>query len=484
MLNDDVIVCVGSGSVNAATLAEEYAATVGKPFNGLLDYGTSTLTPGVYHTSVVDIDYSTLVSKRPGTIKFLSEDKSNYNTEYDYNTTVDLVSLLSQTTKVIGNLSNIREQLISEKYFCIMPYVGFRSDASTGHNRSCCFMREAVSTTNGQFHSAAFNTLRSNMQEGIRISNCEDCYLLEESNVVSHRQTLTVEWARKLNFNNLSEIVTNKNIAVHQVLLSNECNALCRICNPASSNLIDKEYIKIGLHNPVDVISSITRFDDIDTSSLRQLYVAGGEPTINKEFLSFMKKCISDGVTDFELVINTNAFLVSDTFAQLAEHFQNITFEVSIDGNSETNYYIRWPITWEKFTANIRSLYSLSKGRVSFNTVVSIYNVFNLSTICEFIDANYPNSMHHMTYLDTPTQLRPGIFPDKELIKSDLAVIKSNSRYNSDLVFKSLIDGIEYIEDSSKQLGMFFEFNDKLDKSRGVKIEDYIPELGRHRGYV
>jgi hypothetical protein len=54
---------------------------------------------------------------------------------------------------------------------------------------------------------------------------------------------------------------------------------------------------------------------------------------------------------------------------------------------------------------------------------------------------------------------------------------------------KSGIDGLYQHYSSNptfnvKHLKMFFDYNDQLDRARGVKLADYIPELEDCRKYI
>jgi hypothetical protein len=61
--------------------------------------------------------------------------------------------------------------------------------------------------------------------------------------------------------------------------------------------------------------------------------------------------------------------------------------------------------------------------------------------------------------------------------------------YHNDPLLQSFIDGIimYYSKDYSldlEKLKTFFEFNDKLDQSRNIKLVDYIPELEAARKLI
>jgi hypothetical protein len=80
-------------------------------------------------------------------------------------------------------------------------------------------------------------------------------------------------------------------------------------------------------------------------------------------------------------------------------------------------------------------------------------------------------------------------FPDSKVALYKLLPIQQLKCYNNDKLLKSLVDGLisHYRSDTGvdqEKLKLFFEFNDKLDNSRNIKLADYIPELEQFRKTV
>ena len=79
-------------------------------------------------------------------------------------------------------------------------------------------------------------------------------------------------------------------------------------------------------------------------------------------------------------------------------------------------------------------------------------------------------------------------FPNKELALADLARLTTSSFYARDESFQSKVD--YYIAEIQKSdlnlvaLRDFFKYNDMLDRSRDIKLNDYIPELEACRNYI
>jgi hypothetical protein len=90
--------------------------------------------------------------------------------------------------------------------------------------------------------------------------------------------------------------------------------------------------------------------------------------------------------------------------------------------------------------------------------------------------------------LSDPNILEPWNFPDKQLALKNLNKIKTLKTYQQNQIFKSKIDGIiTQLENTNVdliKLTEFFEFNDKLDQSRGIRLADYLPDLDNCRRYL
>jgi hypothetical protein len=85
--------------------------------------------------------------------------------------------------------------------------------------------------------------------------------------------------------------------------------------------------------------------------------------------------------------------------------------------------------------------------------------------------------------------LSPYIFPDAKLIIDNLDKIKKLEIYHNDIELKSKIDEYQdYFKNkhiiSLSTLTSFFEYNDKLDNSRNIRLIDYIPELEQYRTLI
>jgi sulfatase maturation enzyme AslB (radical SAM superfamily) len=239
--------------------------------------------------------------------------------------------------------------------------------------------------------------------------------------------------------------------------------------------------------------------DDLVTTYLTQLIAAhrtreitiafqGGEPTIMPEVLNFMKQCIAKNKTDFFLTMATNGVKFSDEFLETVSHFSNTNFSFSLDGYGKINDYWRSGTNWNRVIANAHMMQAQGHS-VSVNTVPGIYNVTNLHLLFEFLDREFPFTAIYLQVNHLPVQSVLN-HPLKELVIESMSKCMKTSVYHSNgKSCKSGIDSIynHYINDpvcNTKDLRDFFDYNDQLDRARGTKLVDFIPELEAARSYI
>jgi hypothetical protein len=480
----DTVICVSNGTELASTQACQIAYQHGIRYYGVLESATNLL-PGGYHTSIYDITLLELSVKLTGVNRLkvivLDQNESFYSNAREYHDTIEMAqALVSDHTVEFVNpaMSNPFRQLMEEnKSFCILPFI-----STYNYVKHCCWMKKFDHYSN--FYTGPNSIkMRQQMLAGERTDLCQTCYNFEDHNAISPRQIQTRDWTHILNLKSYDDVIKNTKLIKYEISIGNYCNLMCRICRPGNSNLIDKEYNNIGLETKkLGIIKNNSRLDQIDLDTVQQIIIVGGEPSISQDFYDFLKRCIHANKTDFEIFISTNCVSVTKEFILLIKQFKNIKISISVDGFEKINEYSRWPSDWEKFKRNITKLTAnIAPYNYYFNSVVSIYNIACLSPLFNFLDKNYPTSAFTISILEEPTVLEAWNFPNKKLALEDLNKIKTLKKYHSDETFNSRINAIIHRIENCKVdydvLAKFFEFNDRLDASRDVKLQDYIPEL-------
>jgi len=488
----DTVICIGNGTELAGTQACQIADQHGIRYYGVLEPATNLL-PGGYHTSIYDIKLPELVEKITGIqnlkIVVLDQDQTCYNNAKEFYDTLELGQALHNyaTIEFVNPMwaNSMRQILETNKSFCILPFMSI--NYSNKLVRHCCWM-EPIGDHYTDFQTNPGSVaLRKKMLAGEKDPVCAQCYRIEDAGGMSQRQAQSTEWSYRLGVNSLGQLETK--LIHYEIPLGNQCNLLCRMCNPASSNLIDQEYTKIGLTNMSIGITAHDYFDSIDMDTVQKISIAGGEPTINDNFIEFLEHCIESNRTDIEISITTNCISLPRRFLELVPQFKNFKCSISIDGFDQVNHYIRWPSQWTKLIKNIQELTQLIKPyNYNFNTTVSIYNITKLYDLFNFLETDHPGIHCEIIYLDDPEYQQAWNHPNKEMALSELGRLKSLILYQQNENFKSKIDGLINLVTTTQidyaKLQTFYKFNDRLDAARCVKLADYIPELEQCRDKI
>ena len=457
------------------------------------------LLDGYYHSSVYDIAFSRLIelSAKFDRIVILDQPKSQYSHPNAFYKTIRAAKEIAKSQSVIyldptyeHSITFFQNLVDTNKSFCIFPFIELLSN--NGNTTVCCRSNTAITLLKelDNFRTnSKYQKIRTKMLEGELLpEHCSSCYSLEEKGITSARIQETIEWCNRLNLNNLEDLNNLTDPAYYEVRPSNVCNLQCRMCGPESSNQIAKEYKKLNLISQIPT-QEFADFDFIKFDQLKKLYVAGGEPTAMIELYDFFDKCIANRQTDFEFVINTNATKFNSKFKRQIKHFSNLQFIISIDGFDKLNHYIRWPSDWKTIVDNVQYL-KQHNHTVSFSVTVSIYNVDTLDQLLTFFDTEFPNTLVHCQLaVSNNDKLSALNHPLGDRVLESLKKIQQLNCYKNDSLLASLIDGIikhYQTRDSVDQdkLAKFFEFNELLDKSRNIKLEDYIPNLAQYKGLL
>ena len=493
------ILCIGNNTEDTDIKTKVLASEQLAHYYGLVSDVDSTVAnnvtkPGYYHTSVYDMEYGKLFkfAQQFDKVIILNQPKEQYSHPDAFFKTIQLAKELKQhVTVVMLDTSfeadiNFFENLVeTNKSFCIFPFIELLTNQRTdGQTTVCCRSNTPVAKLS---EMTSFKTdknykiIRDKMITGTLVpEHCSSCYKLEDQNILSARQQETIEWANRLNLGSLSDLEKIEYPAYYEIRPSNICNLQCRMCGPDSSQLIGNEYKKLGLIKELLPMEQ-SNFEIVDFRNLKKLYVAGGEPTAMPEFYNFVDRCINEKKT-FDFTVNTNATKINNRFKKQLKSLPHLQFIVSIEAVGDLNHYIRWPSNWDTIVKNMKYLVA-NNHIISTNTTVSIYNVTRLYELFKWLDDEFPGTLVHAQLATSKNDMLSALqFPDHKLVLSRLLPIQQLRCYNNDVLLKSFVNGLISHYQSApvvdqEKLKLFFEFNNKLDNSRNIKLIDYVPEL-------
>lgn len=498
------ILCLGNNGDNTDFDTSELAKNDQTINHGLIsDSNFFPTVPGYYHTSIIDIPFGGILNlaKNFDTIILLDQPATEWSHWKPLLSTFKIMIELDKLgyNTVYKNNNNIQkyvtfEKIITEnKSFCIYPWINMVEEL--GHLNVCARSSKKVTTIKEltNWHSDPnFQKVRKTMLQGNLLPDyCSVCYNYEKLGIESYRQFETKEWIAKLNITSIEDLDKITHPYYYEVRLSNKCNLMCRSCKPEHSHLIENEYKKFNIIYPYFQSFKYSSVDHIDIDNLNKntrVYLTGGEPTIMSEVLDFMKRCIDRKRTDFDFTLGTNGQKISPKFLELSNHFTNMNFSFSLDGYGKVNDYWRWGSDWNTVIKNAHLLKSRGHN-ISINTVPGIYNVTNLHLLFEFVDKEFPYAPLYLQINHVGFQSAYN-HPNTRAVVDSIAKCKQTIAYYGD--GKSARTGIDALYNYYSNnptcdlvsLKQFFDYNDQLDRARGVKLADYIPELEACRNLI
>jgi len=285
--------------------------------------------------------------------------------------------------------------------------------------------------------------------------------------------------------------------------LGNLCNLKCRMCVSEWSSQIASEIIENPNEDWKDTPKQkIIELDDDAWQLLeqwiphvRRVFMTGGEPTIIKRNLEYIEKIIGSGRSkEVELIFTTNATNVNQNFIEIGKQFKSVSYNVSVDAVGELATYIRYPSDWRTIENNLRNI---GHG-VSFNTTIQWLNMTRLNEIFDYIEnCGIPFGGIWFQLVTDPAYLDPIHAPRfmKEKCINDIdnflnRPFLQDEKYQNILygeLKRSLIQTKEFLTNNIDQVKYVDEFLKRmeiLDRIRGQKLFDVLPELKHIGGHT
>jgi MoaA/NifB/PqqE/SkfB family radical SAM enzyme len=225
--------------------------------------------------------------------------------------------------------------------------------------------------------------VREQFEQDLWPNECQRCEDIEETGQDSIRT-----YALKLD-----QQETGDYLQVGGVL-DNVCNAACMTCSPGCSTRIGA---LTGKTFPI--VNNSNRFWDLPQERIRHLDINGGEPSYSKNYRQILANLPPSLKT---LRLNTNCNIVLEELVDIVKRGIEVTVTVSCDGVGAVHEFMRWPITWDIFYANLMK-YKTMPVSLNLWTTVSRLNVDDLPNIQAF--AKEHNINHSFAYLKEPAVL-------------------------------------------------------------------------------
>lgn len=386
------------------------------------------------------------------------------------------------------------------KTLCVLPWMHLATHPSGGTSLCCrSNHKDAVSwamqpgTTlmmtledfklRDQLNSETFVRVRQAMINGERPVECEGCWRDEDAGIPSKREYENARWAHIVPELEQTAVISKADYRYVELRLGNVCNNACVTCNSYSSSKWYADEVKISKdlpwfelrpeqnfkwHDRPDFYKELADF----SPNVEEIYINGGEPTLIKAHFRYLESLIESGQSkNVHLVYSLNMMDIPDQLTALWEHFKRVTVNCSIDDIGERNFYIRWPSKWKDTVESIVKLNSIPTVDWHVTQTVSIYNVFTLDKLDNWLYENF-GKRSSFNYVLYPEHLSFAVIPDsvKEKLK-EYYCDKLDDQRRTELFAKL---GIAYNSELNRRAK---DFVLSLDRSRKLNFMDYVPEM-------
>lgn len=371
------------------------------------------------------------------------------------------------------------------KTFCYAPFTNLEI-LPGGSILPCCKFVDRYYDTQYNFatHSAEeylksekLAVVKQELLDGKWPLGCERCRIDEEHNIRSRRQLDYDRWQHHYD----AYDIASEELITLSLAITATCNLKCIICRPTASSAWKKEYKDLyGTQFPIieeprkKLISKFTDF----APNLVHLAIHGGEPLLSnkKEHGDLLDFYIESGQSkNISIHYTTNGTIwPQEEWLERWRHFEEIDFQISIDGIGDRFEYLRYPAKWDGIVNNVKGFIAHEKANANFRlSVAHTVSGFNVYYIDEFVtwcnDIGLPKPW--LSKLHNPNHLRPTVWPNtaKQCIIEKLLT----SQWPEVRNWANLMAG----NDDSDQFEEFKNYMIRHDKYRKISYQQLFPEL-------
>lgn len=272
-------------------------------------------------------------------------------------------------------------------FYCPLPWCHY-SIETEGEVHTCCNASKfepLISLKSGSIsdveNSPVLKKIKNEILNGEIPKQCQMCKTLEDNGDISLRQSSLERFG----------VLDKHSIKYLSLRFDNNCNLECITCSPRYSSLYGKSNGGFQRNRVFDT-SSLDQLLKDYTSGLEELYVAGGEPFLSKDFYYFLNNLDSTKKREINLVVNTNLsvnYKILESYYPLLRDFKSVVFDVSIDEVEDQFEVLRKGASWDTLIENI-SLTRDSFPFINLKTLITVstLNIKRLVEIIEFLTTN------------------------------------------------------------------------------------------------
>lgn len=375
------------------------------------------------------------------------------------------------------------KKILTNRSFCPLPWAGFIVQQN-GDVKNCVLARDVIGNINNLpiekiLKGESNNNIKKAMLSDSNPTSCSGCYNIEKNkksfDIISQR----IYYIKELREVDpaLYDQLENFNLHTVDIRWTNQCNQACVYCGSHNSTLWEKEVgpaVMMSKEAKDSVRSYI--FDNIE--KLKNVYLAGGEPTLMNENIKFLNLLLEKN-PNVQLRVNTNLSNTNTKVAQLIKRFKNVHWIVSVEATEQHYNYIRYGGNWDKFCKNLDDIRRIRDHKISFNMLYCILNHLEIFRCVDFLSGlGFHNNSFVLGPVYTPLYLNILNLPSDKIKKIK---IELSDRINKKPGFM-LEDGyrnlLNYLDTPfDKKIKESFAELKTLDRRRGLDSKKIFKEL-------
>lgn len=328
---------------------------------------------------------------------------------------------------------------MSNTFFCILPWLHLYIHPS-GDVRTCCVGKTSVGNTKNNtleenWNSDNLKKIRQELLNNQIPLNCEWCQFSEKHTGSSMRfqsnEKFKSEITKLVPLTAEDGHLEKFELQYVDLRFSNLCNFKCRTCNSEYSSAISYEENKQYSNSHI-VYPGVTA-TDIDEQIIKQipylkrLYIAGGEPLVQRNHYDLLEHLVQSNRTDIELMYSTNLSLLTYKGKNILDYwkkFNVVEVNASIDGWKTGLEYWRKGAKWDVIVENVNLIKKETPHvRLGISPTVGWPNLWNLLDLIDFcVDTQFIDcSTIHINMLRTPMMYSLTSLPE---FKKNLAKLR------------------------------------------------------------
>ena len=397
-----------------------------------------------------------------------------------------------------------KELLFHNKTFCMLPWTGINIEPNN-RVRPCCEFQQSlgdssIHSLDAIWNSSAWKQIRTKMLADQPVEACDRCYQKESMGRDTLRLSsnrLLVDQIGAVDFTKDDGYLDQFHLSYWDIRYNNLCNLACRSCGPEASSSWHQPAVSLGMIDANQSPMLIAGRDNNDIfqqivqhiGHVKQIYFAGGEPSIIDKFYDILELLDAHGRNDVRLTYNMNMSRLSlkkRSLLDLWKRFPNVSIGASLDGEHQRGEYLRQGLIWKDVVDNRRMMQDLCP-HIDFyvSATVSILNVLHLPDFHQsWVEQKLigPEDFNIQLLFD-PGHLRIDRCPDsmKDKIKQVYTehldwLTPRDSLGRATYGFRS---AMHYIENSNQQFDSvdFWHKIQQLDKVHNTDMTHCFPEL-------